>query len=131
MIQPIFPQNFPQIAPQAADLAGLVDFDELRCDACGGTDIGHFSETAAEGTERERNRCRECGHESEYIPTLSDIAAACEALRHEHYTEMRLMDWTDDEPTPAEEIPAEKVSKQALVPRPNFLKRSKAQCSRQ
>ncbi len=52
-------------------------FADLSCGQCGVRDIAHFQNPHGEW----RNRCQSCGHETEYLPTQAEIAAACEAIR--------------------------------------------------
>ena len=52
-------------------------FHDLCCEGCGSQAIGHFQTADGEW----RNRCRECGDETEYVPNQAEIAAACEVIR--------------------------------------------------
>ncbi len=66
--------------------------DDLRCVGCGSTNIGHLRGRTPRGKRVWRNRCRQCGLESEYVPTLRDIRAACRRIRAEHLAWMAAAD---------------------------------------
>jgi pyridoxal biosynthesis lyase PdxS len=66
--------------------------DALRCVRCGSTNIGHLRRRTTRGAAVWKNRCRQCGLVSEYVPTLRDIRAACRRIRAEHLAWMAAAD---------------------------------------
>jgi hypothetical protein len=64
------------------------DWNEIFCERCGSADFVHVvhAEDAADGLGAARwsNRCRDCGHEGEYLPTPAEIRRECLLIRHEH-----------------------------------------------
>ncbi len=66
---------------------------DLRCERCGGQDIHHFFGRDARRRQVWRNRCGDCGLESEYLPTQSEIRRECLRIR----CEQQLLDGGDDQ----------------------------------
>lgn len=53
------------------------------CEICGGTRMRHVQITDRHGNPAWHNRCLECGHDSEYIPSPERIAYEAARIRAE------------------------------------------------